>query len=193
VAGHELIERHLQALARRLPRPVVEELADGLLASYEDQLERLGDPEAAAKAALADFGDADMITVAFVRVSPGRATAIRLLIIGPIVGLSWGAAFITGQGWAWSIPLPSRLAFGVTLGLAVLMLITAVRERYYYRTVRLAALGGAGSMVILDSVMLGTTVVLVPPPSLLLVLALTASLVRILLVVRAAPALISHP
>jgi hypothetical protein len=193
MAGHELIERHLRALAERLPRPVVEELADGLLTSYEDQLERLGDPEAAAKAALADFGDADMITAAFVRVSPGRGTAIRLLVIGPIVGLSWGAAFITGQGWAWSIPVPSRLAFGVTLGLAVLMLITAVRERYFYRTVRLAALGGAGSVVILDSVILGTVAALVPQPSLLLVLALAASIVRILLVLRAVPAMIRYP
>ncbi|GII33443.1 permease prefix domain 1-containing protein [Planotetraspora mira] len=193
MAGHELIDRHLQALAVRLPRSVVEELADGLETSYEEQLERLGDPEEAARAALADFGDPDTITTAFVRLSPGKTTAIRLLVIGPLVGLSWGAAFVTGHAWAWSIPLPARLAFGIALSVAVFMLVLAVRERRHYQAVRLAALGGAASAVVLDAAILGTVASIVPPPSLLLLLALTASIVRILLVMRAVPAMIRHP
>ncbi|WP_433221975.1 hypothetical protein [Microtetraspora malaysiensis] len=193
MAGHELIERHLEVLAERLPGPVVEELADGLTATYEDQLKRLGDPEAAARAALADFGDADTITAAFVRLSPGRETALRMLVVGPIVGLSWGAAFIAGQEWAWRIPLLSRLAFGFMVGLVVLMLVIAVRARRYYRMVRLAALGGVGSVMVLDSVILGTVAMLLPPPSLLLILALTASVARIMLGARALPALIRLP
>ncbi|GAA4585683.1 hypothetical protein GCM10023194_29080 [Planotetraspora phitsanulokensis] len=193
MAGHELIERHLQMLAERLPSSVVEELADGLTTSYEDQLERLGDRDSAARAALADFGDADTIATAFIRLSPGRGTAIRLLAIGPLVGLTWGAALVTGHTWAWSIPLSARLAFGLALSTAVLMLVVAVRERRHYQAVRLAALGGAGSVVILDSSILGTVAALLPPPSVLLLIALVASLVRILLVVRAAPALISRP
>ncbi|GAA1305319.1 hypothetical protein Psi02_79210 [Planotetraspora silvatica] len=193
MASYELIERHIQTLAERLPRPVVEELADGLSTSYEDQLERLGDPEAAARAALANFGDPDTITTAFVRLSPGKTTAIRLLVIGPLVGLSWGAALVTGHTWAWSIPLPARLAFGIALSTAVFMLVLAARERRHYQAVRLAALGGAVNVIVLDSAILGTVASLVPPPSVLLLLALTASIVRILLVVRAVPAMIRHP
>ncbi|GII54156.1 hypothetical protein Pth03_25450 [Planotetraspora thailandica] len=74
MADHELIERHLRALGDRLPGHVVEELTDGLAASYEDQLERLRDAEAAAHAAIADFGDADTVAAAFVRASPAEGS-----------------------------------------------------------------------------------------------------------------------
>ncbi|MEU7880107.1 hypothetical protein [Microbispora bryophytorum] len=192
MAGHELIERHLRTLADRLPGPVVDELADGLLASYDDQMGRLGDPDAAARAALADFGDADTVTAAFVRASPARHAAFTLLAAGPIVGLSWGAVLITGNTWASLIPLSSRLAVGVLLGSAVLMLVIAIRDQRHYRTVRLAALGGAGTVAVLDTVMLGTVVTLVPPPSLLLLVALTGSVARIMLAARAIPAVIAR-
>ncbi|MEZ0077198.1 hypothetical protein ABH927_006582 [Planotetraspora sp. GP83] len=152
MASHKLIDRHLQALAERLPAPMAEELADGLTEAYENQLDRLGDPDAAARAALADFGDVDTITAAFVRVSPGRGTALRLLSAGPVVGLSWGAALIAGQAWRWPVPLAPRLIFGSLLALAGLTLFVAVRERHCYRTVRLAALTGASGLVILDAV-----------------------------------------
>ncbi|NJP25358.1 hypothetical protein FLW53_14380 [Microbispora sp. SCL1-1] len=192
MAGHELIERHLRTLAERLPGSVVDELADGLLASYDDQMERLGDPDAAARAALADFGDADAVTAAFVRASPARHAAFTLLVAGPIVGLCWGTALITADGWAAAIPLAARLAFGLLLGSAVLMLVTAVREQRHYHTVRLAALGGAGTVAVLDTVIMGTVVTLVPPPSLLLLVALTGSVARIMLAIRAIPTLITR-
>ncbi|MEU7890462.1 hypothetical protein AB0B54_33580 [Microbispora bryophytorum] len=192
MAGHELIERHLRTLAERLPDPVVDELTDGLLASYDDQMERLGDPDAAAQAALADFGDADSVTAAFIRASSARQAAFTLLVAGPIVGLSWGATIVTANGWTSAIPLSSRLAVGVLLGSAVLMLVTAIRDQRHYRTVRLAALGGAGTVAVLDTVMLGTVVTLVPPPSLLLLVALTGSVARIMLAVRAIPAVIAR-
>ncbi|GII54426.1 hypothetical protein Pth03_28150 [Planotetraspora thailandica] len=193
MACHELIEGHLQALARSLPASVVEELRDGLIESYEDQLERLGDAEAAAHAAIADFGDADTVTAAFVRASPGRGIAVRLLLAGPVVGLSWAAALIAGHWWTWPISPPLRLAVGLVLGLAVLMLIVAVRERHHYRTVRLAALAGATGVAVLDTTLLATVVMLPAGPSVLLVPALAASVARVLLVVRAVPEMISDP
>ncbi|MEW9527435.1 hypothetical protein [Microbispora sp. NPDC049125] len=193
MAGHELIERHLHTLAGRLPAPVVDELADGLLASYDDQMERLGDPDAAARAALADFGDADTVTAAFVRTSPGRQVAFRLLVAGPIIGAGWGAVLITGDAWASAIPLPSRLVAGFLLGSAVLMLVTASRARRHYRTVRLAALAGTGTVAVLDTVLLGTVLTLPPPPSLLLFLALTGSVARIMLAARTIPELVTQP
>ncbi|MEU8193173.1 hypothetical protein AB0C10_05260 [Microbispora amethystogenes] len=192
MAGHELIEHYLRTLAERLPGPVVDELADGLLASYDDQIGRFGDPDAAALAALSDFGDADTVTAAFVRASPARKAAFTLLVAGPIVGLGWGAVLVTADGWASAIPLASRLALSLLLGSVVLMLMIAVREQRHYRTVRLAALGGAGTVAVLDTVMLGTVVTLVPPPSLLLLVALTGSVARIMLAARAIPALVTR-
>ncbi|KAA9373917.1 hypothetical protein F5972_33695 [Microbispora cellulosiformans] len=167
-------------------------LADGLLASYDDQIGRFGDPDAAALAALADFGDADTVTAAFVRASPARKAAFTLLVAGPIAGLGWGAVLVTADGWASAIPLASRLALGLLLGSVVLMLVIAVREQRRCRTVRLAAPGGAGTVAVLDTVMLGTVVTLVPPPSLLLLVALTGSVARIMLAARAIPALITR-
>lgn len=192
MAGHELIERHLRTLAERLPDPVVDELADGLLASYDDQMERLGDPDAAAQAALADFGDADTVTAAFIRASPARHAAFTLLVAGPIVGMSWGATLVTANGWTSAIPLSARLALGLLIGSVALMLVTALRAQRHYRTVRLAALGGAATVAIVDTVMLGMVVTLVPPPSLFLLVALSGSVARIMLAVRAVPTLITR-
>jgi hypothetical protein len=62
MAGHPLIAAELEALAQRLPSQAVEELADGLAEAYEYQLHEHGDPAAAARAAIAAFGDADTVT-----------------------------------------------------------------------------------------------------------------------------------
>lgn len=60
MAGHHLIDAQLTVLATRLPAQAVEELADGLLEAYEARLAD-ADPDVAARAAIAEFGDADTI------------------------------------------------------------------------------------------------------------------------------------
>jgi hypothetical protein len=86
MAEHELISTQLNILAVRLPAPAVDELADGLYEAYETQLAEHRDPDAAAHLALAQFGDADTVTAAFIRHSPWRRTALALLATGPLIG-----------------------------------------------------------------------------------------------------------
>jgi hypothetical protein len=189
MAGHELIDRHLEALAARLPRPVADELADGLTAGYQDRLERLGDPHTAARAALSDFGDIDTITTAFIRASPGRGTALRLLATGPLVGITWATTLILGHAWTWPIPLTARALLGTLLALVVLTLVIATRTRHRYQTARLAALTGVSALMIADIAMLAAITALLPQPTWLVLPALTASVTRTVLLARALPAL----
>ncbi|MBO3749992.1 hypothetical protein J5X84_28255 [Streptosporangiaceae bacterium NEAU-GS5] len=189
MTDHPLIDHHIRALAARLPEPVVDELADGLTACYQDRLSRLGDPDAAARAALTDFGDVDGIVTAFVHGSPGRNTALRLLFTGPLVGLIWGTTLILDHAWMWPIPSGARALFGVLLVGSVVALLLAVRERHNYQAVRRAAGTAASGMLIADTAMLVTAAFLLTQPSWPALLAFTASATRAVLVVRALPAL----
>jgi hypothetical protein len=184
MAGHELIDRELRILARRLPAPVVEEVADGLAETYRAELDRLGDPDSAARAALAEFGDADTVSAAFVRVAPGRATARLLLALGPIVGGGWAAVLVTGRAWTWAVPGPAWTAGGTALAVVVVALALAVVTRCHYRAVRLSALGGAFGLVLLDIAAI-TMAVIVAVPDVGVVCAMAGSLARIGLVTRA--------
>src|SRR5207247_1349905 len=82
MAGHQLTDAYLGALARRLPADVVDELADGLTEAYLRHVSSGLDRDAAAGAAVAEFGEPDEVVAAFVQHSPGppsppepRATA----------------------------------------------------------------------------------------------------------------------
>jgi hypothetical protein len=108
MAGHELIAAQLDILARRLPAQAVQELADGLAEAYEAQLAALGDPGAAARAAITEFGDAEVITAAFVRDSPWRRTAMALLATGPVMAALWAVTLISARMWTWPIAPPLR-------------------------------------------------------------------------------------
>ena len=88
--GTSLIRHYLTALSAQLPAPIVEELADGLDQTRLHYLEQGLDSDAAAGAALAEFGQPDVILAAFTRLSPARRAARRLLATGPVVGACWG-------------------------------------------------------------------------------------------------------
>ncbi|WP_214106872.1 hypothetical protein [Acrocarpospora catenulata] len=178
MADHELIERELDVLAGRLPASIVDELADGLTETYQAQLARLGEPDAAAKATLAEFGDADTISAAFVRAAPGRAAALVLLAIGPLVGALWATALVTAQAWTWPVPIAARLTVGATLALLVTVLALTIRAKRHYKAVQIGAIGAACGFVMLDLTVLITAKVLATP-SLLIACALAASLTRI--------------
>jgi hypothetical protein len=94
MAGHDLIDAYLAAAARCLPGAVVDELADGLVETYQRQRSDGLDADSAAKAAIVQFGDLDLVLAAFVRQSPGQKVARILLCSGPVVGACWG--------WHWS-------------------------------------------------------------------------------------------
>jgi hypothetical protein len=95
-----LIRGYLEVLAAQLPGPIVEELADGLTETHRSYLSRGLSADAAAEAAVAEFGSAQEILAGFARVNPARRTARRLLGFGPVVGGCWAAALATGRAWA---------------------------------------------------------------------------------------------
>lgn len=188
MAGHRLIDASLTALARRLPADAVDELADGLTETYQRHLSDGLDPDAAAGAAIAEFGEPDLIIAAFVRQSPGQRVARALLSSGPAVGGCWGAALMTGHAWTWPVPLQVRLGFGLTLLVVVTALALAATTRRNYRLTRLTTASGLG-LVALDTAAL-VCVALIPPAfTWYLAAAALASLARVALTVRTLPRL----
>ena len=70
--GPRLIDDYLAALSADLPGRIVEELADGLDETYHRHLGQRDDPDAAARAAVAEFGEPRVIVAAFTAASRGR-------------------------------------------------------------------------------------------------------------------------
>ena len=190
MAGHQLIDGYLGALARRLPADVVDELADGLTEAYLRHVSSGLDRDAAAGAAVAEFGEPDEVVAAFVQHSPGRRVARALLCTGPPVGLCWGATLATSHAWSWPVPAAARLAFPLTLLAVVTALAVAATGSRGYRRTRIAAPAGLG-LIALDTGMLAAVVLIAPPFVWPMALAIPASLTRITLTVRAIPALLS--
>jgi hypothetical protein len=81
-----LISGYLAALAAELPGQIVEELADGLDETCRHHRACGLGPGDAARAAVAEFGDPQVIVAGFTRVSPAWRTARTLLFTGPGVG-----------------------------------------------------------------------------------------------------------
>ncbi|MGH3757679.1 permease prefix domain 1-containing protein [Actinophytocola sp.] len=185
MAGHALIDAHLAELARQLPAPVVDELADGLTETYEQHLASGLQPTAAATAAITEFGRPDQITAAFIRQAPGRRTAVALLATGPFLAACWGPSLIMSHVWAWPIPGPAALAFGAALLAVVATLVTAATSHHYART-RLAGVG-AIVLLVLDVAMLAAVLLAAPAWVWPMTIAIPASLVRIGLTARALP------
>ncbi|MPZ81931.1 MAG: hypothetical protein GEV28_16680 [Actinophytocola sp.] len=191
MAGHALIEQHLVALARGLPSAVLDELADGLIETYEQHLARGLDPAAAAEAAVAEFGDAGQIVASFARQAPGRRTAVTLLATGPVFAACWGPSLLLGHAWRWPIPVAAIILFGLALlGVVATLAVAAGSRRDYHRT-RLALPGGIG-LVLVDIAML--VAVLFAAPALVwpMAVAIPASLARIGLTVWSMPQVLAN-
>jgi hypothetical protein len=173
-----LIDDYLAGLRRRLPAPIAEEAAVGLLETYQHHLAAGAGDQDAAHAALAEFGDLATVAGAFTRQAPGRRAARLLLATGPVAGLCWATALILSRAWTWPVPDAVRLVFGAVLLLAVLALLAAATSRQSYQRTRLAA---AASPVILALDVTAVAVVLLAAPVLTLALGIAAgvSLARI--------------
>lgn len=78
MAEPRLIADYRSALSRRLPRPLVDEIADGLADTYQYYVAAGVPPDQAARTALAEFGDADTIAAAFAVDAPARHAARAL-------------------------------------------------------------------------------------------------------------------
>ena len=148
-----LITDYLTVLSAQLPAPVVEELADGLDQTQQHYVRQGLNPDAAAGAALAEFGEPQVVVAAFTRLSPARHAARRLLAAGPVVGGCWAAALITGRAWTWPVPAAGRLLLGVAL-ITVIGLLAAAAFGQRYRSARRAGAAGCVGISALDCVML---------------------------------------
>lgn len=181
---------YLTALSAQLPRTVVEELADGLGQTQQRYLSEGLTPDAAAGAAMAEFGEPQVIVAAFTRLSPARHAARRLLAAGPLVGGCWAAALITGRAWTWPVPGAARILFGAAL-IGVIGLLAAAAFGRRYRSARRAGAAGCAGITALDSIMLITVMVAIPVLIWPVILAAAASAARLTFSARALRAVLT--
>jgi hypothetical protein len=174
--GPRLISDYLTELSD-LPERIVEELADGLDETYGRYLGQGLDQGAAARAAVAEFGEPRRIAAAFIDASSGRKTARRLLAAGPAVGLCWAIVLITARAWTWPIPVGARVLFGVML-ITVFGLLAAGAFGRRYRLVCRAAAAACAGTVFLDTTMACTALVITPALAWPVVVAVVLSTAR---------------
>jgi hypothetical protein len=191
MAEHHLIDGYLTAIVRRLPADAVDELVDGLTETYRRHLSRGLTPAEAADAAIAEFGEPELVVAAFVNQSPGRRLARALLCSGPAVGICWGAALAADHAWSSPVPVALRVAFGLTLLTAIGSLVTAATGSRSYRRTRVSAAGGLG-LILVDATMLAIVLLAAVPLAWPMALAIPASLTRIALTTRAIPRLLTR-
>ena len=156
--GPRLIDDYLASLSADLPGRIVEELADGLDETYRSHLSHGLGPDAAARAAVAEFGAPQVIMAAFTNASRGRRAARRLLAAGPAVGLWWAIVLITARAWTWPVPIVARVLFGAVLIITIGLLAAAALGRRYRLVCRAAAAACVGT-AILDAVMTGAVLI----------------------------------
>jgi hypothetical protein len=185
-----LITDYLSVLSAQLPAPLVEELADGLDETHQHYLTQGLTPDAAASAAVAEFGEPQVIVAAFTRLSPARHAARRLLATGPVVGGCWAAALITGRAWTWPVPATVLLLIGVVLITVIGLLAAAAFGRRYLSARRAGAVACVG-ITVLDAVMLITAVLAIPVLVWPVILAAAASIARLTFTARALRAVLT--
>jgi hypothetical protein len=183
-----LIDDYLAGLRRRLPAPIAEEAAAGLLETYEHHLAAGAGDQEAARAALAEFGGLAMVASEFTRQAPGRRAARLLLATGPVAGACWAAALIGGHAWTWPVPAAARLAFGAILLLAALTLLAAATSQHSYQRTRLAMLASP-VILALDVTAVAAVVLAAPALTWALGAAVAVSLGRIALTAWTLPRL----
>jgi len=184
VPGPSLIEDYRAAVSAQLPAAIVDELADGLAETYRSYLDQGLGPDAAARAAVSEFGEPALVVAAFTRASPARSVARRLLMTGPVVGACWGAVLVAGRAWTWPVPVAVRALLGMALaGAIVLLAVAALLPRY--RPARRAATAACAGLAAMDAAAIAAVSVLARYAPLPVLLAVPASAARIAFTARA--------
>jgi len=177
-----LIRDYLQVLAAQLPASIVDELADGLAETHRSHLGRGLSPDAAAEAAVEEFGSAEEILAGFARVNPARRAARRLLGLGPVVGGCWVAALVTSR--VWPGPPPARAGVSLVLLASIGLLAVAALGRRY-RVCAVSGTAGFAGFAALDTALIVGAVVLLGPLTWVTALAMAGSMVRLAACARA--------
>ena len=161
MSGPGLIDSYLAELSADLPGRIVDELADGLDETYRRYLGQGLAQDAAARAAVAEFGEPRAVMAAFTDASRGRKAARALLAAGPGVGMCWAIVLITARAWQWPVPVVARVLFGVML-IAVIGFLAAAALGRHYRSVCRAAAAGCVGTAIMDAAVTGTVLITAP-------------------------------
>jgi hypothetical protein len=187
VARYPLIDAYIGDLAKGLPTSIVDELADGLIETWEQHMADGLSSADAERAAIDDFGTVACIRKEFVAQAPGRRTARMLLATGPIMAASWGMSLVTAKVWTWPIATPLVVAYGVTLiGTVAALVFAGTSTRSFRRT----QIGKVGAFILagLDGAMIVAVATAAPMLVWPMAVAIPASLVRIGLAFRSLPA-----
>jgi hypothetical protein len=184
VPQSRVIASYLAALLARLPADIVDELADGLAEAHESYLRQGLASDKAAEAAVAEFGEPDVIASAFTRASAARVISRRLLVIGPVVGTCWAAALVAGHAWDWPVPDFARVLLGLALMATIALLAVAARSSGYQVCARTGR-AACASTTALDTAMIVGVILSAPTISWFITAALVASTCRIALAVPA--------
>jgi hypothetical protein len=183
MARSGLIGDYLVQLSAQLPAPIVAELADGLDQTHQRYLDHGLSGDAAAAAALAEFGEPQVIIAAFTCASPARGAARKLLATGPIVGACWGTALILSRAWTWPVPVAAPILLGTAL-ITTIGLLSAAAFGSRYRPAARAATAGCLGITALDATMIAVTMLVAPAVIWPIIVATAASAVRLTFTAR---------
>lgn len=191
-----VIDGYLDQLAARLPgyapidAKVAAELRDDLLDATLAWLSRSPDQVAAARAAVAEFGDPTTVAESLRPELASRVVrrlGLTLLVTGPLVGSCWVLALVLGDAAPpWHL-LPVLAAPLLLIG-APAVVLTVVSTGRLARWISPSAAAASGTVATVtaaagDAVLLGGSALLllapVGPPSSLLAVAVAASLGRL--------------
>jgi HAAS len=190
------LESRLRA-GRRVRKEIVLEIADGLTCAVEEHMQRGQPADAAARTAVAELGEPRTLAAAFAG-QLGSAAAHRLgaglVVTGPLVGLTWVAAYATaGLNWSSQIvnvlsAMPQYpLILAVTVPAAMIAITGSGRAATHLvvpaRVVTAAAIVAvigcvAGDLSLLSAAVFGRNLIASGPAGLVAV-AMAASVVRL--------------
>ena len=141
MTGVPAVDAYLRAIAAGLPGPrqarsdILAELRSGLLDAIDAHRSAGLPAQAAAEAAITEFGDPGQIASAFrphVAMTQARRTALALAATGPPVGLLWVAAALASHitirhapPWQWPGAPPLSPAAFPAVGVAILLVVAS--------------------------------------------------------------------
>jgi hypothetical protein len=172
-----VISDYLSALSRQLPASIVEELADGLGETCQFYLGQGLAADAAARSAVAEFGEPNVIVAEYTRAHPTRRAARLLMATGPAVGACWAATLLTSRDWPSF--LPARVLVGLGL-VAIIGLLATAALGTRYRLAARAGVAGCLGTVTLDGLMISGAILVSPSLTWIAAAAVAASCARLI-------------
>jgi hypothetical protein len=113
---------------RRARRAIVTELADGLACSVQAHVDAGLPADEAAVAAVAEFGDPRELAANFAHQLAGSTahrTGLALVVTGPMVGLTWVAAYAAHSGAGWREQIAAVLTAVPSLAVILVVVVPA--------------------------------------------------------------------